>query len=274
MKNWKIIILFVIVIIFMFSTIVLSGFWKDKTTVNKVELSGNTTLSKEEIFEFAKLNDTLICSNSLTLEMIESRMGKHPNIKKVDVSRDATVIKINISEKNPFTVASNGQEMFLVDDQLTLYSMKKEHKDIDLPVVSGLSGELGINTFGKTDLKNLKIAQYIISKCIKINKSLYNYISEINFSDTDQIILVTNDDAAFLYFIDYSAILGREKLQTLEQVKDINSSSLREAIDIKLIQLYGFLKQVRLYRPPDSFAYIDMRYEDMVVVKNKNQQAE
>jgi cell division septal protein FtsQ len=62
MKNWKLVILFVIVIIFTFSSIVLSGLWKDKTTVNKVELSGNTTLSKEEIFDFAKLSDSLIYS--------------------------------------------------------------------------------------------------------------------------------------------------------------------------------------------------------------------
>jgi len=270
MKNWKIIILFVIVIIFMFSTIVLSGFWKDKTTVSKVELTGNTTLSKEEIFDFAKLNDTLICSNSLTMEMIEGRIGKHPNIKKVVVTKDASTIKISISEKSPFAVASSGQEMYLVDDQLTLYPLKKEHKDIDLPVVSGLSAELGINTFGKDDLKNLKIAHYIISHCIKINKSLYNYISEISFADTNQIILITNDDAAALYFIDYSSLLGREKFQTLNEVKDISSSSLRKSIDKKLIQLNGFLKQVRLYRPPDSFNFIDMRYEDMVVVKNNN----
>jgi cell division septal protein FtsQ len=271
MKNYRIIFLFVFVVIFMFSAIVLSGFWKDKTTVSRVELTGNTTLSKEEIFDFAKLSDSLIFSNSLTMEMIEGRIGKHPNIKNADVSRDGHVIKINISEKNPFAVATNGKDMFLADDQLSLYPMKKEHRDIDLPVVSGLSGELGSNTFGKDDFSNLKTAQYIISQSVRINKSLYNYISEISFADTNQVVLVTNDDAAVLYFIDYSSLLGAEKYRTLSQVKDIASSSLRKAIAEKLIQLDGFLKQVRLYRSPDSFTYIDMRFDGMVVVKNNNQ---
>lgn len=271
MKNWKLVILFVIVIIFTFSSIVLSGLWKDKTTVNKVELSGNTTLSKEEIFDFAKLSDSLIYSNALSMEMIENRISKHPNIRTVNVKRSNTTIKIDISEKSPFAIASNGKSMFLVDDQLSLYSLKKEHKDIDLPVISGLSQEIGINTFGKDDLKNLKIAQYIISQCIKINKSLYNYISEISFVDSTQLIFITSDDATQLYFIDYSTMVG---FVNPNQAKDITNTSLRRTIDEKLLMLNGFLKQVRVYKNSNFFKYIDMRYNDMVVVKNNIQSTE
>src|SRR4030095_3119864 len=192
MKNWKLTALFVVVIIFAFSSIVLSGLWKDKSTIKRVDLSGNTTLSKDEIFDFAKLSDSLICSNALSLEMIEARISKNPNIKKVVVTRDGVSIKIEISEKNPFAVASNGKEMFLVDDQLTMYSMKKEQKEIDIPVISGLSSDLNIGVYGKDDLKYLKIAQYIICQSIKVNKSLYNYISEINFADSNRVILITS----------------------------------------------------------------------------------
>jgi cell division septal protein FtsQ len=272
MRNWKLVILFVVIIIFTFSSIVLSGLWKDKSTIKRVELTGNTTLSKEEIFDFAKLNDSVICSNALTLEMIESRISKHPNIKKVVVSKDAAIVKIDISEKNPFAIASNGKEMFLVDDQLTIYNLKKEHKDIDLPVITGVSDQMSVNTFGKNDLKDLKIAQYIISQSIKINKSLYNYISEISFADSTQIQLVTSDDATPVFFIDYSSLLRKEKFETVNAVRDINNASLRTAIDNKLVQLNGFLKQVRVYKTTNSFKYIDMRYNDMIVVKNNNQQ--
>lgn len=268
MRNWKLVLLFVIIIIFTFSGIVLSGLWKDKSTIRRVDLAGNTTLSKEEIFDFAKLNDSIICSNALTLEMIESRISKHPNIKKVVVQKDAAVVKIEISEKSPFAIASNGTEMFLVDDQLSIYILKKEHKDIDLPVITGISEQMNVNTFGKNDLKDLKIAQYIISQSVKINKSLYNYISEINFADTNQISLVTSDDATPVFFIDYNSLLRKEKFETVSMVRDINNESLRKAINNKLIQLNGFLKQVRVYKTASSFKYIDMRYNDMIVIKN------
>lgn len=272
MKKWKLTVLLVIVIIFAFSSIVLSGLWKDKSTTKNVVLSGNITLSKDEIFDFAKLNDSIICSNVLSLDMIEARISKHPNIKKAVVLKDGATVKIEISEKNPFAAASNGKELFLVDDQLSLYTLKKEQTGIDLPVISGLSGELGTGSYGKDDLKCLKIAQYIISQSIKLNKSLYNYISEINFSDSSRITLVTSDDATPVYFIDYSNLIKKEKYETISSVKDVNNSTLRSAVDSKLIQLNAFLKQVRVYRPMSSFKYIDMRYNDMIITKSNLQQ--
>lgn len=274
MRNWKLIIFFVVIIIFTSTSIVLSGLWKDKSTVKKVELTGNTTLSKDEIFNFAKLNDSLISSNELTLEMIEGRISKHPNIKKVIVSKSDATVKIEISEKNPFAVASNGKEMFLIDDQLSVYNLKKEHANIDLPVITGLSDQMNVNTFGKNDLKDLKIAQYIISESIKINKSLYNYISDISFADSNMIVLTTSDDATPIYFIEYNTLLKKEKFESLNNVRDVNNASLREAIDKKLLQLYGFLKQVRVYKNLNSFKYIDMRFKDMIVTKANNQPAE
>jgi cell division septal protein FtsQ len=274
MKNWKLIVLFAAVTVFAFSSIVVSGLWKDKSTIRDVRINGNITLSKEEIFEFARLNDSMICSNTLSLEMIEARIAKHPNIRKVVVSRDAGIVKIDISEKNPFAAATNSKELFLVDDQLSLYSMKREQMNIDLPVISGLSEELNTGTYGKDDLKLLKIAQYIISQSVKLNKSLYNFISEISFTDSSGITLITSDDATPVYFVEYSSLLGKHKYESVTALKDINNRRLREAIDTKLIQLDGFLKQVRIYRPVNSFKYIDMRYDDMIVLKNNYQPAE
>lgn len=266
MKNYKIIIAFVFLIVLTCSGIELSGHWKDKSTVKNVELYGNTTLSKEEIFDYAKLNDSIVCSNALTLEMIESRIAKHPNIRKVNVTRESSNIKIEVSEKNPFAVVTNGKDMYLVDDQLTMYPLKKEQRDIDLPVISGMSKEMDLTGYGKEDLRNLKIAQYIISQAIKMNRSLYHYISEISFSDSTALIIYSSDDAVPIYLIDYEPLgIGKER----ESVqKDIGNTIFRKAIDKKLVYLNNFLKQVRVYKTSNSFAYIDMRYNDMIVVKN------
>ncbi|KXK42876.1 MAG: Cell division protein FtsQ [Chlorobi bacterium OLB5] len=272
MKNWKIILLFTVVILFTFSSIVLSGLWKDKSTIRSVELNGNITLSKEELFDFAKINDSLICSNQLSLDIIETRLAKHPNIKKVVVLKEGTAVKIDITEKNPFAAATNGSDMFLIDDQLTLYPVKKEHSNIDLPVISGLSSELGPNTYSNNDLNNLKIAQYIISQSIKLNKSLFNYISEINFSDSSCLVIITSDDATPVYLLDYSSVENLNRSITVS--RDINNTMLRRAIDKKLVQLNGFLKQVRVYKTLNSFRYIDLRFKDLVIIKNNTEQAE
>jgi cell division septal protein FtsQ len=268
LRQYKIIIAFVLVILLTFSSIVISGKWKDKTSVKKIELSGNTTLSKEEIFDYAKLTDSLISSNALTLDMIESRIAKHPNIKKVNVTRESADIKIEISEKNPFAVDSTGKELFLVDDQLSLYTFKKENVNIDLPVISGLSQQLDLEEYGKDDMLKLKVAHYIISKSIRLNRSLYHFISEISFSDSTGIILYSFDDATPIYFLDYSSIVPKDKFSEAISVKDITNPSLRSAIDEKLVYLNNFLKQIRVYKTKNSFSYVDLRYKDMIVVKN------
>jgi cell division septal protein FtsQ len=269
-RRYKTIIFFAVVLIMTFSGIVLSGYWKDRTNLKKVEVTGNTTLSKDEIFDFAKLSDSLVLSNSLTLEIIESRIRKHPNIKDVNATRENGTIRIDITEKTPFAMVTNGKSVFLVDDALNLYMLKKENTGLDLPVISGLSQELDINYFSKEDLRNLKIAQYIVRKSAKIDRILYNFISEINFSDTNGITLYTNEDVTPVYLIDYSFL--DYSIKNTEPVKDIdiNDNEFRNVIDRKLLCLASFLKQVIVYKSRFSFAYVDLRYSDMVVVKNNN----
>lgn len=268
MRKYKAVILFTLVLILAGSGIVLSGYWKDRTNLKKVEVTGNLTLSKEEIFDFAKLTDSLVLSNSLSLQMIESRIRKHPNIKNVYAVRENGTIKIDITEKTPFAIVTNGKSVFLADDGLNLYNLKKENAGLDLPVVSGLSQELDINYISKEDLRNLKIAQYIVKKSAKIDRILYNFISEISFSDSNGITLYTTEDVTPVYLVDYSFLDYSIKNSVPVIDIDINDSGFRNVIDRKLLCLVSFLKQVIVYKSRFSFAYVDLRYNNIVVVKN------
>ena len=268
MRRFRTIILFALVLVLTFSGIVLSGYWKDRTNLKKIEVTGNMTLSKEEIFDFAKLTDSLVLSNSLSLEMIETRIAKHPNIKTVNATRENGVIKINIAEKTPFALITNGKNVFLVDDALNLYNLKKENTNIDLPVVSGLSNELDLSYLSASDLRNLKIARYIISKSVKIERILYNFISEISFSDSSGITIFTSEDVTPVYLLDYNSLAYTMRNSAPVREIDINNTEFRNELDEKLLCLSSFLKQVIVYKSRFSFAYVDLRYKDIVVVKN------
>jgi cell division septal protein FtsQ len=270
MRRFKGIIFFTFVVLFTFSGIVLSGYWKDRTNTNKVEVTGNVTLSKDEIFDFAMLTDSLIISNSLSLQVIESRISKHPNIKSVNAIRENRTIKIDITEKTPFALVTNGQSVYLIDNALNLYNLKKENTGLDLPVISGMSKDIDIDYLTSTDLRNLKIAQYIISKSAKIDRVLYNFISEINFSDSVGVILYTMEDATPVYLADYSYLDYQVRNSRAVNVVDINDTEFRNTLDKKLLCLVNFLKQVIVYKSRFSFAYVDLRYKDMVVVKNNS----
>ena len=270
MKRLKTLILLLFVVLFAGSSVVLSGLWKDKKYVKSVEFNGATTLFKDEVFDFAKLNDSLILSNSLTLEQIETRIAKHPNIKSVHVTRENGIINIDISEKDPFALVTNGKKMYLIDDRLNLYNLKKENRDIDLPVISGLSDVLDIDNYSKDDMRNLKIAQFLIKQILKTDKILYNYISEINFSDSTGIKLYSSEDATPVYFLDYDEVNQKSKLPVDMRNLDITNSDFRDLIKMKIVYLDDLLKQVIVYKGRYSLACIDMRYRDMVLLKNNN----
>jgi cell division septal protein FtsQ len=270
MRRFKGIIFFTFVLLFTFTGIVLSGYWKDRTNTNKVEVTGNVTLSKDEIFDFAMLTDSLILSNSISLQMIESRVSKHPNIKSVNATRENGTIKIDITEKTPFAMVTNGHSVYLVDNALNLYNLKKENTGLDLPVISGMSKDIDIDYLTSTDLRNLKTAQYIIRKSAKIDRVLYNFISEINFSDSAGITLYTTDDTTPVYLVDYSFLDYQVRSSRAGNVVDINDTEFRNTLDKKLLCLVNFLKQVIVYKSRFSFAYVDLRYKDLVVVKNNS----
>src|SRR2546428_3926899 len=242
MKKIKIIISFIIVGALVSSGVVLSGIWKEKSQIKRVDFIGNTTLSKKEIFEFAKLSDSLLLSEKLTLQMIEERISKHPNINSVNAKRESSVLIIEVSEKDPFAVimpSSKDKPMFLLDDKLNLLNYKKEMKNLNLPVISGLSKVLEISNVSKEDYIKMKIAHYIISWSIKTDKLMYNYISEIHFPDSVSIILYTFEDAVPVYLLDYSSI-------------DPNSKAFNEILERKLTNFYDLIRQVIIYKTRNS----------------------
>ncbi len=266
MKKFKVIILLVVILMITFSSIVLAGFWKDKSYVSQVDFEGNTTLTKEEVFQFCKLNDSLITSNTLSLEVIETRISKHPNVKSVKASKDGNIIKIEVSEKNPIALVSNGEKLFLADDKLSIYNLKKEHVNLDLPVITGLSKTLEVGSVLNEDYSNLNIAKYIISKSFKLSRNLFKQISEINFADVNSIKIHLTDDACVVFLLDYPKTISSFENNTEKSIKNQN---LRKEIDLKLLLLNNYLQQVKVYKGSSSVTSVDLRYNNVAILNYK-----
>lgn len=265
--KYKFIFLLFLITVFSFSAVVLSGYWRDKNNLRNVKLSGNTTISKGELFSFAHLSDSLLMSNSLPLKTIEERISKHQNIKNVIVKTDGTDMIIEVAEKDPFAIVTNGKQLFLVDDAMNVYGFRKENNSLNIPVVSGMKQDFDINNISSADFDKLRVAHFIISKMVSMDKMLFNYISEIAFTEPSQIILYTYEDAVPVYFVDY----GNLKVENTNlNLKDnINNKVLQDKISEKLVLLYNFIKQVSVYKQHKAFNYVDLRYNDIVIVKNR-----
>jgi cell division septal protein FtsQ len=215
----------------------------------------------------------MIYGNVLSLQAIESRLLKHPNVRDVSVSRDGEVINITIVEKSPFAIITNGRKMLMADHNFTVYEMKKRpDSEIDLPVISGFSDEISPGIFAKDDLEKLKIGYFIVSTAANISKVLYSFISEIDFTSPEHIKIITSDDASVIYLMDYDFLLNGLEYRKSYNKLDYRDELLKRTIAVKLNYLYAFLNQVKLYKPYDSYEYIDMRYNDLIAVKQKTKQ--
>lgn len=272
MKKYKVIISFIIVAGMTFSGVVLSGIWKDKAEIKSIELIGNTTLSKNEIFEFAKLSDSLLMSEQLNLQMIEERISKHPNVSSVNAKRVSSRLVIEISEKAPFAIvmpSAKDKPVLLLDDKLNLYNYKKEMRDLSLPVISGLSKDLEISNVPADDYNKMKLAHFIISELMKIDKLLYNFVSEIHFSDSVSVTLYTFEGAVPVYLLDYNSL--NPDMQHVSYLQYFNpaNDNIRNIISARLITFHNFIKQAMIYRSRESIEFVDLRYKDMVLIKNK-----
>ena len=89
----------VLLVLFVVTAIYMSSVWRNVNDISKIEFRGNTTLSRNEIYGFAKLTDSVLISNSLSLKFIEERILKHPNIKTVNAYKESGKIIIDITEK-------------------------------------------------------------------------------------------------------------------------------------------------------------------------------
>lgn len=268
-RQYKLALAFTLVIILTCSSIVLSGYWKDNNSVNSIVMKGNVSLTKDEIFSFAKLTDSLIKNNDLSLEIIESRIAKHPNIKKINVTRRSSVITIEIWEKDPFAVVVNKSKMFFLDNELNIFPIKKEKNEIDVPVLSGFSDSLDLNRVTADDYTKFKTSKYIISRATKIDKLMSNSISEINFSDPACLNIYLIEGATLVNLVDYSSVRIYDGSLVSLSAPDVMNSNFRREINLKIYTLYNFLKQVLLYRGSNSYERIDMRYDNMLVAKNR-----
>jgi cell division septal protein FtsQ len=233
MNNFKISLLLIFVIAVIVSAVVLANNWRNNVNFNKITIQGNYTLSKEEI-------------------------SKHPEIKNVFVSKEPPAeLRIEITEKRPVAIVNLGNELKLVDKDLEIFSFKNFEKIFDLPVINGLSvaGSQKSGIGEKED--DLRLALFIILNALKEGKYLYSQISEINMTDSNKVIIYSNENSIPFYLPKYKD-------------KNITNVDYQKEIVNKLVILESFLEQIYSKNIQKKPLYVDLRFSNHVVVKYQN----
>lgn len=213
----KIIILTVIVAVVSVSAVVLAGKWRSQDIYRYVSISGNHTISDDEILKLSGLSKNIeLLPEQINENDIINRLKVHGDIKKVIVTKvPPEELSVQIIEKNPIAIINYGNSLKLIDEELELYPFDDKGKMFDLPLINGISesGSNKNNFSNKKGGSDLKSAVYILISINRISKYLNSCISEINVSDKDKLILYASEKGFPIYLPRYSDKLYENKTE-------------------------------------------------------------
>jgi cell division protein FtsQ len=249
LNKGKLILLVIISLAAVAVLIILANNWSNKKFADRITVKGNTTISEEEILKAAGIRrDSLINLDDINYLFIRDRILKHPEVKKVVVSKESpSELIIEITEKRPVAVVVKNSELFLIDDEDEIFSFKNYEKVYDLPVINGLKNES--DPYYNSDLKS---ALNLIKMAYSKGKTLQNLISEVNVSDSAKLIVNTNDHSTMFYFPKANA--------------GIND---KEMLNEKL-NLFKRFYEDEIVRKNQKFEYVDLRFSNQIIAKLKS----
>lgn len=217
-----------------------ANIWKENRRATEVVVEGNRVLAAKDILTLAAVPGNSLMFD-LDLYAIEQRVGKNPYVKSVAVHRDIpNRVRISIEERIP-VAAVVMDRLYYLDAEGYVLPPARSQSIFDLPVLTGLPpGEFvsGVRTKNRDALDALSI----LSVAQEIDDELYRNISEVHFDENTDPVLYTAE-------FGIPVVLGREQ------------------IGINLVKFDSFWKSVVAKNGAQQLQYIDLRFEDQVVVR-------
>ena len=236
---------FNIIIVAMMLMLMFIWFWKNEAfELKAVKIQGNHFISKEEIFERARIDFSKDIFKVNTGE-IEKRILTHPMIDKVSVNRFLpSALKIKIKERDLLAVIS-GSEISAVDMAGSILTQFPTESVYDLPVITGFHFQTDSTDFREPDdPEQVQQAVDMLNELKKLDFLLYHEISELNYSNNNGFIF-------FLKEKNIPIIFGKENcFQKIRYFSTI---------------YHHLLEKDSL----EKLSFIDVRFADQVVVKNR-----
>jgi len=256
LRKTKIILVLLIFVVIIGVVVIYANRWRTNVVYDKITVKGNFTLTREEILQAANIKqDSTINIEELNLVFIQDRISKHPEVKKVSVSKNPpNELVIDVIEKRPLAIVNVGNQLNLVDEECELFPFKNFEMLFDLPVITGIRQVSNQQIDDKAYMNDLRLAVFITMNAFKKSKFLYNQISEINISDTSKIIVFTNDKSVPVY------------LPRMED-KNISDPNYQKEILMKLVVLKNFFEKSFASLKEKKLDYVDLRFDNQVIVK-------
>lgn len=218
--------------------------YSGKMTINHVKFSETKVL---EVSTYKSLFSKITNNKSEKINLYEmiTLIESHPYVKVARVSRHyPSEIKIEIIERKPLAVV-NIEPMILLDEDGYVLPFEGIQTNYNLPVMNNFNMEPELYPLGELALSvKIKECIAIISRIQTNYSELYNNLSELKITSSNEIELILSDTPTHIY-------LGNKKI----------SSRIRT------------LKEFETKLKPDrmsDFSYLDMRYDNQIIVKRRH----
>jgi len=237
----KIWITFAVLVVCALGLVVFANVWKADLIVKQVSIEGTRIIHPNEIRQLAHVRegDRLF---DVDLLAVQHDIAAHPYVKSVVVERDIpSTLKITVVERAPLAMISR-QETMYIDETGVVLPQALSRELLDLPVVSGLPAGVPLKPGIQLKHQDLGECLEILAAAKMVSKEVYHLISEIRLRNGGDIILYATEWGAPI-------IYGR-------------GESVR-----KLVYLETFWHDVARLRGSQHIEYIDLRFENQIVVR-------
>jgi cell division septal protein FtsQ len=239
----RVYVYFGVIVILVLAVFIVKAQWQDHLPVSSVIVEGNTVLPKEEIIRLMKLTPR-VPMYALDLTQIRMDIRSNTFVKDVVVQRDApSQLRVVIEERTPAALlVANG--LYYIDEEGIVLPYLTAADTYDIPVISGLDSSAQIKPGQHLVNRDLQEALQIIAAAKATNEDLFHAISEIRLRKGRDLVLYSFETG-------FPIIFGKGDV--------VN----------KIVKLDAFWQQYFHTIGAQGINYIDVRFDDQVVVSRK-----
>ena len=228
-------------VIVLFGVAVWANLWKKDLHVLNVKGTGNKIVTTSEILRLGGVQKNARLFD-VDLAEVRRRVKENPYIKTVSVNRDVPgSISINVVERTPLAAMGMEKLLFLDPDGVVLPPLQPDQV-FDVPVLTGMLPAGDCLPGQRVTVESITDALFLLATAKRISDDLYHRISEVHIMQNREMLLYTAESGVPVVFGHGDVVM-------------------------KLAKFDGFWKEVVSRRGAQDLQYIDVRFEDEVVVR-------
>ena len=218
-----------------------ANLWKSELRVADVRVNGNVIVTEKEILSLASIDkDQRLYS--VDLQSAHKRILRNPFVKSASVNREAPdCISITVRERIPVAAVVMDKIAYLDAEGVVLPPVRSE-SIFDLPVLTGSFQADDLAPGKQVSRTDVREALEVLASAQQLDDGLYRRISEVHVEEGRDIVLYTSEYGVPVMF-------GRGE------------------VAMKMAKFDGFWREFVLHSGAKELAYVDLRFEDQVVVR-------